>query len=322
MEIEQHIIGFTSEGEVILRYTLANSCGMVVTLLNYGATVESIVSPSGEPLTITYPSYKDYMSDSLMMGKIVGRCAGRIAKGVVEIDNEKYRLTTNERTTHLNGGISGFSSKLWQSRSEEDMVVFSYLSPASEEGYPAEMGVEVGYTLTDNNELSIVIMAESDATTIANIAPFIYLSFGDDSQLTIKGNKVIELDKRDIPTGEVIDTKDSVYNFAEYKPIDCEMEGYWITALECNDIIKEHASLRSADEKKSVTIASTQPMLYVSGCGAIEGCGFNANGNELTNGEATLLVPMNVPFDTTDRLIIKEGERYHHQTVYAFTFSD
>ncbi len=318
MEIEQHIVGFTEEGEVILRYTLTNSCGMVVTLLNYGAAIESIKSPAGNHLTITYPSYKDYISDSLMMGKCVGRCAGRIAKGAIDINGIKYRLSTNEGTTHLNGGVVGFSSRLWQARSEQDMVVMSYLSPASEEGYPSELGVEVGFTLTENNELSVTVMAASEGTTIVNIVPYVYFSYSDGDMITINGDMYLELNRRGIPNGELLPTKETIYDFSAPKRVDNEYDDYWIIELDNDNVLKEHATLyRSGVE---VNIRSTQPVLNMSSCSDIEGCGYSIYGEELQNGDGVLLVPLNVPFDTADRLLLNEGDKYHHQTVYAFKF--
>ncbi len=315
MELEQHIVGFTSEGEVIIRYTMTNSSGMRVTLLNCGAAIESITSPLERELTITYPSYKEYLSDSLSMGKCVGRYAGRIAKGALTIDEINYKLSSNEGTTHLNGGVSSFSSKLWQARSEGDMVVFSYISPNGEEGYPGELGVEIGYTLTDNNELSVTIMGESDNSTIVNIAPFVYFSFGSEARLSINATKQVVLGRKSIPTGEL-----SELDLREPQVINQEIDDYWLIEDNSPNIIKHHATLESGDGEVKLEVRSTQPMLYVSSCDDIEGCGFNSKGEELSSREATLLAPMNIAYNSINRVLLRGGERYHHQTIYAFKF--
>ncbi len=320
MEIEQHIVGFTPEGDVILRYTLTNNSGLSVTLLNSGAAIESIIAPNGKRLTLSYPDVKDYLSDSLYMGKCVGRYAGRIAKGSIELDGVKYKLTSNERTTHYNGGINSLASKLWQARYEDDMIVFSYISPASEEGYPSELGIEVGYTLTENNELSITVMAESDGKTVANIAPFIYFTLGEDSEIMINSNSYVELDNKLLPNGNISEAHDTIYDFSEYKAITDEYDDYWIVDFERESIVKHHATLRSKESGVEVDILSTQPLLYMSSCDTIEGCGFNYNGEEFKEREAVLIAPQNIAYDTIDRVVIDKGERYHQQTIYKFKF--
>lgn len=320
MDIEQHIIGFSSEGEVVLRYVLTNKNGMVVTLLNIGATVESILSPDQMALTITYPSYTNYLSDSLYMGKIVGRAAGRIAKGRVEINDKVYKLTSNEGTTHYNGGVSSFGSKNWQARGEDNMVVFSYLSPSNEEGYPAEFGVEVGYTLTDDNELCVTVVGKGDSDTIVNIAPFIYFLLENDSEIKIFGKKVVDFGKKSLPLGSLSDVKETIYDFSCYSPIKEEYSDYWEIDPNNENRLKDICSLRSEEKKVEINIRSTQSMLFMDSCDEIEGCGFNNKGEELVDREGLLLVPMNVAYDGVNRLLLNEGERYEHHTVYRFNF--
>lgn len=321
MNIEQHIIGFSSEGEVVLRYVLTNENGMTVTLLNVGAAVESIISPDGFPLTITYPSYTNYMSDSLQMGKIVGRAAGRVAKGRVEMNDNIYKLTSNEGTTHLNGGVSSFGAKIWQARGEENMVVFSYLSPSNEEGYPAEFGVEVGYTLTEDNELCVTVIGESNGDTIVNIAPFIYFSLGNNREIKIFGKKIVDLGKKSLPLGSLSDVKDTIYDFSCYRSINEEYSDYWQIDPEDSSILKDICSLRSEEKTVEICVRSTQSMLFMDSCDEIEGCGFNNKGEELVDREGLLIVPLNVAYDNINRLLLKEGERYQHHTVYRFIFN-
>lgn len=314
MEIEQEIVGFNGEGEVIIRYTLTNSVGMRVTLLNIGAAVESISLTDKGFMTLSYPSYKDYMSDSLLMGKCVGRVAGRVAKSRVTIDGVTYKLSSNAGVAHLNGGVNSFGSKLWQARSERDMVVFSYVSMAGEEGYPAEFGLEVGYTLSDDNTLGVTIIGEADADTIANVAPFIYFTLGGDMELKIESSDYYSLDK-ELLSVSVDDTK---YDYREYKTVGTDIDNYWLVDNHNEGQLNTICSLRSLESAVELQIRSSQPALYFSSCSSIEGCGVDREGEELQDNCAVLLSPMAVAGGSYENLILRVGRKYHHYTTYNF----
>lgn len=323
MEIEQFIVGFTAEGEVVLRYTLSNASGMRVDLLNIGAAVESITSPQDVALTLSYPSYTNYLTDSLCMGKVVGRYAGRIAKGKLSVKGESYKLNTNEGTTHLRGGIGGLSTKLWQGRSEEDMLVFSYISPEGEEGYPAELGMEIGYTLTDNNELIVTHIGASNAATVVSTSSFIYFTLGAEASVQVNSKARLTLDKKLIPTGEVEELSDAnPYSLEVARTLDTELEydDYYLINKHKEQCLNEHCSVVSKEKGVRLSILSTHSALYLNSCDDIEGCGFNAKGEELTNREGLLLAPMSVAYNNFDTLTIEAEQTYHHQIRYKFEF--
>lgn len=316
MEIEQEIIGFNGEGEVILRYSMSNSAGMKVTLLNVGAAVESINLPGKGCVILTYPSYKDYVNDSLFMGKCVGRVAGRVAKSRFMIDEKSYKLSSNEGTTHLNGGVNSFASKLWQGRTEKDMVVFSYVSSAGEEGYPAEFGVEVGYTLSEDGTLGVTVMGEADGDTIVNIAPFIYFQLGERMELMIKADKYVPLNTKRLSTGGVASVEATPFDFRDFRSVDGEYDDYWMR--DRTQTVDEICILRSAQSGVEVEIQSSQQALFFSNCSDIEGCGVDKNGEDLKDGCAVLLVPMAVSDESLNNLILRVGQKYQHHTTYKF----
>lgn len=318
MEVEQEIVGFNGDGEVIIRYTLNNSVGMRVTLLNTGAAVESISLPGKGFMTLSYPSYKDYMSDSLLMGKCVGRVAGRVAKSRIVIDGEVYKLSSNEGTTHLNGGVSSFASRLWQARFEREMVVFSYVSMAGEEGYPSEFGLEVGYTLSDDNTLGMTIIGEADADTIANVAPFIYFTLGSDMELKIESSDYFPLDKKLLPKGGVESVGGTEYDYREYRSVGTDIDDYWLVDNHKEEQLNAICSLRSSSRAVELQIHSSQRALYFSSCSSIEGCGVDREGEELQDSCAVLLSPMAVAGDPSENLILRVGRKYHHYTTYNF----
>lgn len=354
MEIEQEILGFSPEGEVIIRYTLTNKSELKVTLLNIGAAITSIEVPNnkGEIIDILlgYPTYKNYLSDSLNMGKCVGRYAGRVAKSRFNIDDTTYKLSSNSGTTHLNGGVTPFSQKIWSSRVEQDMVVFSYVSAPLEEGYPGEFGVEVGYSLSEESELQITIIGESDQDTIVNIAPYLYFNLngisnlnndvsnldnGLDMELKIDSSKYVPLTSKMLIKGEISDVENTPMDFRDYKiiskDIDCDFENlqvsqgydnYWIIDKWQKGVMNNICSLRSISSGIEMDVKSTQPALYFSSCGEIEDCGLDINGNDLKNGAGVIVSAQNVSnlVDNENFItpILRLGEIYQHHTIYKF----
>ena len=347
MEIEQEVLGFSSEGEVIIDYTISNSCGVKIKLSNIGAAVTSIELPINESETrnilLGYASYNEYVNDSLCIGKCVGRYAGRIAKGKFSIDENIYKLTSNEGTTHFNGGVNSFDKKIWSARTEDDMIVFSYVSAAQEEGYPAEFGLEIGYTLSDDNELGITVVGEADSDTIVNVAPYLYLNLngvgesGSDMQLKINSSEYVPLTSKLLPKGGVASVENTPMDFSNYKLVskdsDSDFENlpssdgydnYWLVSNWKKGTMSSICSLRSASGDVELNITSTQPALYFSSCGTIEDCGVNVIGEDFKNGDAVILSPQNISDFSDDDCfvspVLRVGEVYQHHTSYKFKF--
>lgn len=347
MEIEQEVLGFSPQGEVIIKYTLTNSSKVKVTIINIGAAVTSIEMENrkGEikNILLGYPTYKEYLSDSLYMGKCVGRYAGRIDKSRFNIDDRTYKLSSNSGTMHLNGGITPFSQKIWSSRVEQDMVVFSYVSAPLEEGYPGEFGLEVGYSLSEESELQITVIGEADEDTIVNIAPFLYFNLngvsgssnGLDMELKIYSSEYVPLTSKMLIKGGVASVENTPMDFTDYKIISKDIDhdfenlqfsqgydNYWNIDKWQKGAMNDVCSLRSISSGIEVEVKSTQPSLYFSSCGEIEYCGVDVDGNDLKNCAAVIVSPQNISNLVDDKIfispILRLGDTYQHNTIYKF----
>lgn len=215
--------------------SLVNNRGSELEVLNYGAAVLSfkikdksgkkvnvVVSPKAEEFI--NPVYKEH---NKCFGASVGRYAGRISKGQFKLDEISYKLY-KKGGVHLHGGEYGFQFKIWEIEEEKarpnPSVKLSYLSEDGEESYPGNLEVEVKYTLTEDDELLIEYSAKTDRKTVVNLTNHTYFNLNgggsiSDHFLKIEAEKILEVDKNLLPTGNLTKLKKHPKNFSESKLI-------------------------------------------------------------------------------------------------------
>lgn len=103
-----------TEGEQIYQYTLRNSKGMMVKVINYGAAITDIITPDKNgkmgSVVLGFDSLSSYSGRmNPLMGACVGRVAGRISNKRFTLDGKEYTLTSN-----MHGGVLGFHKRRWE----------------------------------------------------------------------------------------------------------------------------------------------------------------------------------------------------------------
>jgi len=133
---------------------------MRVTLLNLGATIQSIQVPTAEGAVdaiLGFANPDDYWADSAYLGSTVGRFANRIHGARFSLDGQVCRLDANETSTGhcLHGGSSGFHKQFWTLEPAVDgaSAVCRYLSPDGAGGFPGNLEVSVNYQLARDDRL-------------------------------------------------------------------------------------------------------------------------------------------------------------------------
>lgn len=180
-QIHQKFFGKLKDGREAFLYTITNANGTSAAFTNYGATTVSVTVPDRqgnfEDVVLGYGSVEEYEMHDRCAGATCGRFAGRIEGGGFTLDGIRYELSKNERQENtLHGGFEGFDRKLWDSRIEGDQVVFSYLSPDGEEGFPGTLHMQVICSLTDENEVVLRYHGISDKDTAVNLTNHIYFN--------------------------------------------------------------------------------------------------------------------------------------------------
>ena len=136
MKIEKFLFG-KFEGQEIHLYELRNSKGMVVNIMNYGATITSIQVPGTDSFPVSlacgfdnFEGYfsKTYKDNSPYFGCTVGRYCSQIKNSGFELNGEYFRLVNNCGANSLHS---------------EDM----------EEGFPGNVEASVMFVLNEANEI-------------------------------------------------------------------------------------------------------------------------------------------------------------------------
>jgi aldose 1-epimerase len=227
--VSHESFGRTSDGEVTL-YTLTNSNGLEMKVLNYGCVVVSLKIPDRngrlDDIVLGFDSIEQYVSESPFFGAIVGRYGNRIAAGTFVLDGVTYKLAINNGPNHLHGGIKAFDKVLWNieenNSSEGPSLKFTYTSKDGEEGYPGTLNVTIIYTLTHDNKFKINYRATTDKKTIINLSQHSYFNFSGDAkrsildhEIMLNADRFVAIDATSIPTGELKQVDGTPFDFRQ-----------------------------------------------------------------------------------------------------------
>lgn len=226
--VRKSVFGQTSDGKDVEIYTLTNSKGMILKVMNYGATVVSIIVPDKykHPIDVAlgHDTFSKYLSNNPYLGATVGRYANRIANGTFTLYGTKYKLAVNNGKNHLHGGNKGFDKVLWDAEvvevNDNVGVCFYYTSKHKEEGYPGELQCAVSYFVRENNEMQILYKASTNSPTPVNLSNHTYFNLlgngnGDilNHELTIFAYAITPIDETLIPTGELLKVEGTPFDF-------------------------------------------------------------------------------------------------------------
>ena len=142
--IVKEIFGTLPDGRAVTAYTLIRG-DITAKILDLGATVAD-VRVAGVSVVRGYDTLDSYLHADGYLGAVVGRVGNRIAKGHFTLDGKEHTLFRNNGENHLHGGKIGFDKRLWRAEihdGDEPSLLFTYVSPDGEEGYPGDLTVRV-----------------------------------------------------------------------------------------------------------------------------------------------------------------------------------
>ena len=344
--IEKTAFGHTADGRPIDQFTLTNSQGMRVKIINFGGIITALETPDRKGLmgdvVLGFDSLQDYLVKQTHFGPIIGRYSGFIAKGKISIDGQEYQLETNAGPNHLHGGQDGFDAVLWDPEivsleSGRQALQLSFVSPDGMGRFPGTLSTTITYTLSDNNELGIEYKATTDKKTYVNLTQHCYfnLSGGKASnvlnhEVTLFANQYAVVDETMIPTGELKDVKGTPADFTTPRAIGANIDqlpnGY-----------DHNFPVKGSDPANPTLVGRVyEPLsgrvmeLFTSRTGFefasanwLNGSAIGKGGVHYTKQYGFLLYPQSLPdspnhpdFPST---LLKPGETYHEITVYKFS---
>lgn len=227
MRLETREFGRLSTGERVTAWKLARENGMALTLLDYGATIQSLFVPdrSGTPIDVVlgYDTAEEYEKGSDYLGATIGRMANRIGGGVFTLAGRTYHVAQNDGENHLHGGVRGFDKHLWDVTADGESLICSRVSPDGEEGYPGNLTVTVRFTLTDD-ALTIDYTARTDKDTIVSLTNHSYFHLAGGGSvlghiLKVNAGRFLQNDAHCLPTGKTRDVAGTAFDFRTPKPI-------------------------------------------------------------------------------------------------------
>lgn len=331
------LFGTMPNGDPVYSYELKNNNGIEVKIINYGATITSlkIQLKTGKIIDVVLglDALEDYIKSyeiggSPYYGATVGRYSGRIKQGLFSLNNKVYQLDKNLNNHSLHGGNIGFSQRIWEVKKITEginpSITLTYFSPNNEGGFPGDLEVELTYTLSENNELSIDYIATTSEDTIINLTNHSYFNLEGPSEtvsnqdLYINSSTVLETDNENVPTGLLLRVDSTSYDFSNAKKCPKKIDTSFVLNKE-NKIV---ASLYSEINNLKMIVFTDQPSIhiYVGGKNddqltAKEKIKYQSNSGICFETQNYPDAPNHNHFPNS---VLKKGGTYFQKTVYKF----
>ena len=289
---------------------------------------------------------EDVLADPFYMGASVGRCANRISKAKYSYQGEDFQLTANKGENHIHGG-GGLHKKVWKIvESDENSVTLSIESPSGEDGYPGNVRIEVRYSISDESTLLVEYSASTDKATPMNIVQHTYWNLTGDHTKSIKDHTLqsddiegyLESDDEMIPSGKVIPTKGTPFDFNKEVALNLGLEGgdtaierangydhCLVFGSELYDGLKPAVTLKEPQSGRSMVVRTNMPAMQLY-TGNFLDASSNGKQGEIAYRTGVCLETQHyidaVNQSSFPSVILQQGELYQHLIEYKFSIGD
>lgn len=354
VDVTRASFGTLPDGQTVPAVTLTNRHGVAMTVITWGAAIQSLVVPDAHghraDVVLGYASLKDYIEHPQYFGATVGRFANRIAAGKFSVDGRAYQVPVNNGPNSLHGGTAGFDKQLWTvvdaAGGATGHVTLRHVSPDGEMGYPGALTVDATYSLGDDDRLRIEYRATTTAPTIVNITNHSYWNLSGEGSangamghlVTIPADSFLPTDAGAIPTGEVRSVAGTAFDFRSPQAVGERVRdatdqqlvfgrGYdhnWIVGRGVTT--EEHLMARVVDPAsgRGFELWSTQPGLQFYSGNFLDGTTAGKAKRIYRAGDAIVLEPQIFP-DTPNQPAfgsarLAPGETYRNVMTYRLSW--
>jgi aldose 1-epimerase len=349
-KIKIESFGQMPDGTAISKYTLTNSKGMTMQVINLGGVITSLTAPDRngkfEDVVLGYDSLAGYIAKGSFFGALVGRYGNRIGNAKFVLDGKTFELEKNNGPNNLHGGAKGFDKRVW---TIEEMptdngaaIKLSYTSADMEGGFPGNLQTQVIYHLTDSNELKINYRATTDKKTIVNLTNHTYFNLSGNTQndilnheLMINADRFVPVDAGLIPLGPLKDVSGTPFDFRTPTVIGARIDkddeqlkvgkGYdhcWVLSNP-GDSAKVAATVHDPSNGRVLSVYTTEPGIQVYTGNFLDGSVTGKYGSVYMKRFAICLETEHFPDSPNKKdypsVVLNPGEVYKTQTVYTFS---
>lgn len=212
--------GELPDGSPVTAYRLRRGDGPVLTVLDLGATVQSLAWGDGQPsIVLGYDDVAAYLStDNDYQGAVVGRYANRIAGARFTLDGVEHRLDANDGPSCLHGGHDGYDRRVWSLVDhDEGSLTLQLDSPDGDQGFPGHLRVRARYEVTDRS-VTLTLRATCDRRTVVNLTNHSYFNLAADGSsvdghtLEVQADRYLPVDEGSIPLGHLEDVSGTPFD--------------------------------------------------------------------------------------------------------------
>lgn len=345
--------GTLPDGRAVTAVTLSNARGVSASIINYGATLQSLIMPDRNgrkaDVALGHNELAPYLAKPQYFGATVGRFANRLAGGRFRLDGQTYQTPVNDGGNSLHGGTTGFDKVLWDVVSVKSgpvaSVTLRYVSPDGDQGYPGTLTVDATYSLDERNNLTIEYKATTDKTTIVNISNHAYWNLSGEGSangamgliVTIPAQAYLPVDEGLIPLGEMRPVAGTVFDFRKPHAIgervrDARDEqiargrGYdhnWIVGKVVTPGQHLMARVQDPASGRGFELWSNQPGLQFYSGNFLDGTTRGKSGRLYREGDAIVMEPQIFP-DTPNQkgfptARLEPGQTYRNVMTYRLT---
>lgn len=208
-------------------------------LLNLGCAITSICVPdrNGKIANITLPfvgavGNPDVILKSTMYyGLTVGRFANRIGGASFKVGDRTVVFEKNDGPNLLHSGSRGIWSRIWNVKHTEDGFLCSIKVSEQDDGFPGDADIRVRFSLSDDGVFRIHYSASCSESCPMNLTNHTYFNLTGDNKndvlshvFEINSSKTLEVGKGLIPTGKILDTKGTAWDFSKPKALGKDIE--------------------------------------------------------------------------------------------------
>jgi len=243
VKVSTRDFGITEDGQACRLFTLENSQGANVSIIDFGASLVEFncLDKDGNlgDIALGYSALAPYEQQRIYLGAAVGRFANRIGNARFTIDGERHSLAANQGDNILHGGDASFAYKVWKLEMLDTSLghprlILSHFSPEGEAGFPGNLTTKITFELLNDGCLRLSLHADADKKTPVSLTYHPYFNLSnqaksehagalDDHTFQIFSDKITAVDKELVPTGEFNRVDDTLFDLCKAKSISADL---------------------------------------------------------------------------------------------------